>query len=168
MEEEIWKDVKGYEGIYKISSLGRIAKMDNGQNAKILRPFLTSRGYLQTCLVKNTTYKVYLIHRLVALNFILNPEDKPQVNHINGNKLDNRLENLEWCTAKYNMKHAYDIGLVKIGKGENHPMAKFTNLQVKEMRHLFYNKNFKIKAISLLYNTSYPVVYGIVKYKFYK
>lgn len=122
---EIWKKVIGYEGIYEISSLGRVKSLErfvdvkNGKR-KVHPRFLTSlinnRGYLQVKLSKNNVLKTKQPHVLIAEAFIPNPDNKKEVNHINGIKTDNRLENLEWNTHSENVKHAYDTGLiVKMG-----------------------------------------------------
>lgn len=77
------------------------------------------RGYANITLIKNGNKFKTVIHRLVAKAFIPNPENKPEVNHINGNKRDNRLDNLEWCTSSENRKHAFKIGLAKARKGKD-------------------------------------------------
>lgn len=93
---EIWKDVKNYEGIYQISNFGQVRN-----NKKILKPAL-KRGYLQIGLRKNGIRKFFQVHRLVADAFISNPNKLPQVNHKDENKLNNEVNNLEWCSASYN------------------------------------------------------------------
>lgn len=93
---EIWKDVKNYEGIYQISNFGQVRN-----NKKILKPTL-KRGYLQIGLRKNGIRKFFQVHRLVADAFISNPNKLPQVNHIDENKLNNDVNNLEWCSVSYN------------------------------------------------------------------
>lgn len=107
MGKEIWKDIKGYEGLYKVSNLGKL------KNAKgdIIGKCIIKEGYNRLQLINNHTKKNYLVHRLVALNFIDNPNNYECINHKNGIKTDNRVENLEWCTRKYNNLHAIANGL---------------------------------------------------------
>ena len=104
--EEIWRDIEGFEGLYQVSNFGRIKRVTTG---KILKGDKNNDGYLRVKLYKNNTKSNKSIHRLVAEAFIPNPENKPQVNHINedktNNSLDNSLDNLEWMTAKENINH---------------------------------------------------------------
>jgi hypothetical protein len=111
---EIWKNIEEYPK-YQVSNHGRIKSLDfNGtKKKKILTPVVTRKGYLNINLYLNGKIKNIPIHRLVAKAFIENPENKPQVNHIDGNKKNNNVSNLEWCTNQENMLHAFKTGLNK-------------------------------------------------------
>jgi len=136
--EEIFKDVVGHEGYYEISNLGklrsktRIVKHSKGgfktTNSKIKKP--NNCRYKQSSIYKNGICTPILIHRLVALAFIPNPENKPQVNHKDGNKHNNRVENLEWCTNSENIKHSVKTGLLKSSKKITHKSGiEFISIQ---------------------------------------
>lgn len=128
--EEMWKDIKGYEGLYQVSNTGKIRSLGrtveiidkNGRKvtrvypSKILRYARDKRGYCRTSLTLNGKSTTLIVHRIVAQTFIPNLDNKPQVNHIDGNKENNNVKNLEWCTAKENTKKAFEIGLKKKGK----------------------------------------------------
>ena len=102
---EVWKDIIGYEGLYQISNLGNIKsypKKYQHCDTVILNPSTNQYGYKYVCLYKNGKCKNYLIHRLVAMNFIPNPDNLPQINHKDENKINNCVNNLEWCSNEYN------------------------------------------------------------------
>lgn len=123
MTEEIeeWKSVKGYEGYYIVSSFGNVKSVDRhiedklgrfrlrrGQTLKLKKE---KSGYLRATLLTGSKRKFFFVHRLVAEAFITNTQSKPFVNHIDGNKTNNHVDNLEWCSNKENIQHAWDTGL---------------------------------------------------------
>jgi predicted DNA-binding ArsR family transcriptional regulator len=112
---EIFKDIIGYDGLYQISNLGNVKSLNNYKriNEKILKPCTNIHGYFYINIHYNYIYKFHTIHRLIAIAFIPNPENKPMVNHIDGNKKNNNISNLEWVTAKENCQHSWDNKLQK-------------------------------------------------------
>ena len=117
-QNEIWKPVKGFEAKYQVSSQGNVRSFKKIKNDFINIKNIERNGYYRVCMGR----KFYSIHRIVAETFIPNLGNKPYINHKNGIKTDNRVENLEWCTRSENAKHAYDNGLMK--KGKNHIQSK--------------------------------------------
>ena len=127
--KEIWKDIPNYEGLYQASNLGRIRSVDRYKEViiknqygeykrtKFFKSYILKQqtyiGYKCVQLHINGKYKWEKVHRLVAMAFVPNPESKPQVNHIDGNKSNNNVLNLEWCNQSYNTKHAYKNNLIK-------------------------------------------------------
>ena len=109
---EIWLPIEGYENLYEVSNLGRVRRIESFVNCKagskrkvsgkILKPRTNTCGYLMVRLSKNGIWRDFLLHRLVSAAFIPNPNNLPQVNHLSEDKLNNSVENLEWCTAKEN------------------------------------------------------------------
>lgn len=102
--DEVWKDIKGYEGLYQVSNLGRVKRLKGKymKSDKLLKQVTLDSGYIAVGLCKHNKAKNFRVHRLVAEAFIPNPEEKPQVNHINEDKTNNMVSNLEWMTAKEN------------------------------------------------------------------
>ncbi len=146
---EIWKSFSGYEGLYELSNKGSIRSLSkktgrgNGYLTKslIIKQNISNSGYLRVVLWKNNFCKNFSVHRLVAETFIPNPENKPQVNHKNGIKTDNRVENLEWSTITENMRHASKNGLLIGVKGEKNHNSKLTKEQVVEIKKIGNSKS---------------------------
>ena len=121
--EEIWKDIEGYDGLYQISDKGRVKSLKFGKE-KILKLQKDTNGYLQVRLSKNGKQKMFQIHRLVALAFISNPQNYPQVNHKDENPSNNNLKNLEWCTVEYN--NNYGTRIQKFVDKISKPVLQYT------------------------------------------
>lgn len=125
--EEIWKDAKGYEELYQVSNLGRIKSFSRkGKTEYILKPYLNKKNkYLYIHLSKKGITKLIRMHKLVAEAFIPNPLNKPYINHKDGNKQNNNINNLEWVTQKENIIHARDI--LKVDYSKNIKIAHIKN-----------------------------------------
>lgn len=125
--EEIWKDIRGYEGLYQVSDLGRVRRGN-----KLLHLNTNTYGYKHITLCKNNVPKTVVVHKLVADAFIENPQSKPQINHKDGNKENNTVANLEWITQGDNNRHAIITKLRKARKillvdGEDNTIREFNN-----------------------------------------
>ena len=148
----------GYEDFYEISNFLRVRRLPRlirnksalfvSKERIVVSYFSKSIKYMVISLTKNSKKSQMLMHRLMAIHFIPNPENKPDVNHKNGIKTDNRVENLEWCTKSENSQHASKSGLLKIHKGEDSVRSKLNEEQVLKIRELF-NQNPKINKSSL-------------------
>ncbi|EGT4137988.1 hypothetical protein EQZ09_09310 [Clostridium perfringens] len=124
--KEEWKDIIGYEGLYKVSNLGRVKSLNycNTKKAKILKNIKDKDGYLVICLTNKGNKKNFKIHRLVALHFLDNLENKEQVNHKDENKENNHVSNLEWVTSKENINHGTRIERVRKSLKNNPKRSK--------------------------------------------
>ena len=173
MALEIWKPVVGYESYYEVSSLGNVRSLErivyvnrgsgfySKKKAKILSQCIV-QGYCTVGLSKSGKRKHSLVHRLVLQAFTRNKKNRNQVNHINGDKTDNRLENLEWCNASENMTHAYELGLKNKPhqKGKNNNNAKLTESQAKKIKDDLLG-GISVKALKKKYKVSFSPIYKI-------
>ncbi len=170
---EEWRDIQDFIDRYMISDLGRIKSLSRPRSTgrggihiiptRIMRQSLDRDGYLLTGLRSPGLYKKAKVHREVAIAFIPNPENKPEVNHVGlgedgkeGNKFDNRVISLRWSTGAENMKHASENDLLR--KGESHKSAKLTEKEVLEIRA----SNLSHKELSIIYNTGRPNITQII------
>ena len=149
-EEEVWKDIKDFEGMYQISSFGRVRSVDRLIENSIghlrrfegqpIKPLITGQGYLYVRLPTKDGKRNRFIHRLVAETFIVNHKDYPVVNHINGVKTDNRLSNLEWVTYSQNSQHALKNNLTTT--------VKLSQQNVLDIRKLYASGEYTQKQLA--------------------
>ncbi|HDY66240.1 MAG TPA: endonuclease [Candidatus Scalindua sp.] len=163
---ERWKKIKNYEGLYEISSFGRVRSLARATTRGGILKQNKSRFYLSVCLSKENYFRTFSVHRLVAKHFIPNPKNKPYVNHKNGDRFDNRIENLEWVTPSENKKHAVKNGLTHSPRGEEHWASKLTEKQVIKMRLKKGHK--KLREIAEEYGVSIQLVSDILNRKRWK
>ena len=140
------KDVCGYEGLYKVDENATVFSL---RNNKLLKRMMFPSGYeyVHLCNGKGKT-KLFRVHRLVAETFIPNPNNLPEVNHKDGDKLNNNVKNLEWCTNLENMRHSVETGLRNI-KGENNPSAKLKVKDVINIRKEYIPKSKEFGTVAL-------------------
>lgn len=154
---EIWNPIHGYENLYQVSNLGRIKSLlrYNRKNDKILKTISNWSGYQRVTLCKNKKHKIFSVHRLVAISFIY-PYHGETVNHKNGNKKDNHVNNLEWLTSSENMKHAFSVGLNHYG--EKHGKSKITTKIASEIKKNIF---LPTKILCKKYKITHSIIYGI-------
>lgn len=167
---EVWRDIPHYEGIYQASTLGRIRSIDRMDSSNhyrkgnIMKHKLNPSGYYCIALCKDGKYKYINIHRLVAIAFIPNPNNLPQVNHIDEDKTNNRVDNLEWCTAQYNtnygnrtQKAAKSNSIAQ--KGKCRP-KRYKKINQKDMNGVFIKQYESITAASKENNIPQSLISG--------
>ena len=166
MCNEIWETIPNFDG-YEVSNLGRVRSFKQSRKGHVLkpRPFFKGNDYLGVSLCLNGKVEVRLVHRLVAEAFIPNPLNKPMVNHINGIKTDNRVENLEWVTVSENHCHAYAIGL-RNARGENNGQSKLTNEQVRYIRE--NSKHLTQVQLAVMFNVGATTIHNVQTGKSYQ
>lgn len=160
---EVIKDIKGFEGRYTISNLGIVRSLLTG---KIMKPYITNKGYARVNLryAKSRDFKSLLVHRLVAMNFIPNPNNYKEINHKDCNPLNNRIDNLEWCDRFYNIKYSFEKGRAS-NKGVRNPNAKLNEEDIKAIRALVETGRFFNTQIAKMFKVSSTTIDMIVNNK---
>lgn len=158
---EVWKNIKDYEGLYQVSNKGKVRRFNSG---KILKDRYDNYGYKRINLSKHGKYKTFYIHRLVGIMFLENKENKPQINHKNRNIEDNRVENIEWATAKENVKHLH-----KTEKNTKPVPIKCKTLNIKtdslyEMGKILYKKGLAGRRSASVFSAKNRM--GIKKFEY--
>ena len=173
-EKELWKPITGYEGKYEVSNLGRIKslsriiKQKNGRQRKIKERILVPArmgNYHGVVLCNDNGMKKHYIHRLVCTAFLGNPiGDRITVNHIDGDKYNNKLSNLEWSSYSENLKHAYRNGLNE-NSGEKNHYTKFSDETISKVREKYSTGQYRQSELADLYGISRMQIHRIVKFK---
>jgi len=157
--KEVFKDIPNYEGIYQVSNLGRV-KSFKKDKPKNLKQSENTHGYYKVGLCKNGKQETLKVHRLVAIAFIKNTKNKKCVNHIDGDKKNNSVNNLEWCTYSENTYHAYKNNLKKPRKGNQYTENKKNwKLSKKDKKFIINNKNnFTQRELAKKFNVSQSAI----------
>lgn len=160
---ENWKAIPGYKGLYMISSYGKVIS----HRGRIIKLRVAVNGYMRVWLYKNSdkSYKPFTVHRLVAECFIGNPDSKPWVNHKDGDKQNNKVSNLEWCTQSENMKHAFNEGLQLPNYGEKNGFAKLKDADAIAIREKYSEQRLDAKLLAEQYSVSPKTIRRIVSRK---
>ena len=158
MEE--WISISGYDGVYEISNDGHARRTKTG---RILANIVGENGYVRVHLCSNGQRRKILMHRLVAIHFVPNPENKPEVNHEDGNKQNNYYKNLTWSTGLENKRHARENNLTC--KGERNVKNKLTSEQVNELRKLYEYRTLTQKQLGEKYGIGQSTISAIIRKK---
>lgn len=167
---EEWRDIKGFEGKYQVSNLGNVRSLDRVTNNRVFKgvtkkPQISNTGYYRVFLcLQNRKIKPFSIHRLVAGAFLERKEGLNIVNHLDGNRLNNVLNNLEWTTISGNTLHSYKNKLQVMGIGEDNPASKYTEEQIIEVKRLS-KLGLKRKEISCITKVSTATIHLVLNNK---
>lgn len=152
-----WRDIVGYEAVYMISDCGEVLSLKREKaKLRILKFGYDRKGYRQVSLCMNSIRKQKQVHRLVAEAFLFKENNSLQVNHKDGIKTNNKIDNLEWVTGSENIKHAFRLGL-KSQRGEKNSFAKFSDIQIEEIR----TSGISCKDAMVRYGISHTMYYHV-------
>ena len=181
MIEENYSNISGYEGLYQVSNTGKVKsllRLESFPSAKvkgrnftrkrrerILSPAPDKDGYLKVVLCKNSILENFFVHRLVISAFKQNLTNLPQINHIDGNKLNNTIENLEWCSSSHNNYHRYRLNLIDIKKisGENHWNSKLKEEDILKIIEKWESGSISQRKIAIEYKVSKSTISKIIR-----
>lgn len=163
LPNEIWKIIPGYNNRYSVSNLGRVW---SDSTCRILTIFPTNLGYCRVNFTTNGKCNAHLLHRLVAQAFIQNPDNKPEVNHKDGDKSNNKSDNLEWSTSSENKIHAREIGILSMGTSR--PDAKVNEFIVEQILEDRFKNSLTQEHLANKYNISRTAIRNIINRKTWK
>lgn len=176
MQEEIWKDIAGWEGYYQISNLGKVKSLERKQRfvsiagkecfykkREMMKKTVVNlgNGYRMVSFSRDSKAFTKYIHRLVAEAFIPNPDNLPWINHKDGDKLNNSIDNLEWCTPAHNIAHAISTGLQTQARGERASKSKLDSLQVLVIKSILASKEATMVDIAKYFNVTHQSICAI-------
>jgi hypothetical protein len=159
---EVWKPIKGYEDFYEVSNTGKIRSLPHPTKrvgtGKVLKAHLSNQGYFIVRYRRpdERAVKAFLVHREFAKAFIPNPHNLSDVNHKDGNKINNSIENLEWCSHTDNVRHAFKTGLV--ASGEDRKASRLTSKAVKEIREKYIPRTYSQYKLAKEYGVSQSTI----------
>lgn len=170
--EEEWSSIEGYNGLYEVSNYGRVRSWKNNRWGKsdsfrILKQTLNSKGYPRVTLTRPGLHRTYGTHRLVGHYFVPNSDNKPCINHKDGDKENPFFLNLEWCTRRENNRHARRSGLME-QRGENSPNAKLTKQEVLKIRSLYGAGEHSMTDLGKTFGVSRTSIGKIINRKSWK
>lgn len=175
---EIWKAINGLGEVYEVSSLGRVRSKDKSTMRKdgkilntkgrILSIQTDHNGYSRIVIFYKGKRNTYKVHRLAADTFIENSENKPNINHKNNLRTDNRIENLEWCTQKENMQHCTKQNRIVAHRGVDHVNAKLTEVCVIKIRELYKSNNYYKAELARMFMVDVSTIASVIKRETWK
>ena len=171
MNEALWKTLVYNGEMFERFEVSTNGKIRNAKTAIVYKTCINHEGYEQVCvsLGSRSKKKIFKVHKAIAETFVSNPDNKPAVNHKDGNKTNNHANNLEWTTCSENMRHAYDNGLAKAKQGADNPLAKLTNEDVAYIRKHYvpYDSIYGARALGRKFHVNKNTIRDVASGKSY-